>query len=186
MLIDYAKCSNQKELFYKHDGLVHPWHTLVNWRDPPVGLAKRFTETIREEYDNFGLMVDLSHIMQLHETIEEAILPIKDYIVHAHIANCVTKDPAMPAYGDAHPRFGFPNSAVGVDEVVHFLKVLMDIGFISEERCPIVSFEVKPWGDEDPDMVVANAKRVLNLLPVSKLPKPRNTKVLSPNLVQIF
>lgn len=128
----------------------------------PAGLAKRFAETIREEYDNFGLMVDLSHIMQLHETIEEAILPIKDYIVHAHIANCVTQDPAMPAYGDAHPRFGFLNSAVGVDEVVHFLKVLMDIGFISEERCPIVSFEVKPWGDEDPDLVVANAKRVLN------------------------
>lgn len=128
----------------------------------PAALAKRFAEVIRGEHENFGLMVDLSHIMQLHETIEEAILPIKDYIVHAHIANCVIKDPAMTAYGDAHPRFGFPNSAVGVDEVVHFLKVLMDIGFISQERCPIVSFEVKPWGDEDSDMVIANAKRVLN------------------------
>ena len=128
----------------------------------PVQLAKRFAEVITGEYDNFGLMVDLSHIMQLHETIEEAILPIKDYIVHAHIANCVIKDAAMPAYGDMHPRFGFPNSAVGIDEVVHFLKVLMDIGFISEEKCPIVSFEVKPWGDEDPDMVIANAKRILN------------------------
>lgn len=39
----------------------------------------------------------------------------------------------------------------------------MQIGFISEERRPIVSFEVKPWGDEDPDIVVANAKRVLDL-----------------------
>jgi len=27
----------------------------------------------------------------------------------------------------------------------------------------ILSFEVKPVGDEDPDIVVANAKRVLNL-----------------------
>jgi len=128
----------------------------------PATLAKRFAEVIRGEYDNFGLMVDLSHIVQLHETIEEAILPIKDYIVHAHIANCVVGDPAMAAYGDMHPRFGFPNSAVGVDEVVHFLRVLMDIGFICKEKCPIVSFEVKPWGDEDPDMVIANAKRVLN------------------------
>ena len=32
-----------------------------------------------------------------------------------------------------------------------------------EEKRPIVSFEVKPWGDEDPDLVVANAKRALNL-----------------------
>ena len=27
----------------------------------------------------------------------------------------------------------------------------------------MVSFEVKPFGDEDPDLVIANAKRVLNL-----------------------
>lgn len=129
----------------------------------PVVLAKRFVETVRKEYDNFGLMVDLSHIPQLHETIEESILPIKDYILHAHIGNCVIKDPAMPAYGDIHPRFGFENSENGVDEVVRFLKVLMQIGFISDKKRPIVSFEVKPWGDEDPDLVVANAKRILNL-----------------------
>lgn len=39
----------------------------------------------------------------------------------------------------------------------------MNIGFISKEKRPIVSFEVKPFGNEDPDLVVANAKRVLNL-----------------------
>ena len=27
---------------------------------------------------------------------------------------------------------------------------------------PILSFEVKPFGDEDPEIVIANAKRVLN------------------------
>jgi len=69
----------------------------------------------------------------------------------------------MGGYGDLHPRFGFPNGVIGVDEIVHFLRVLMDIGFISEENRPIVSFEVKPWGDEDPNLVVANAKCALNL-----------------------
>ena len=43
----------------------------------PASLAKRFAEEIRSEYDNFGLMVDLSHFPLLHETIEESILPIK-------------------------------------------------------------------------------------------------------------
>jgi hypothetical protein len=38
----------------------------------------------------------------------------------------------------------------------------MDIGFLNENDPPIVSFEVKPFGDEDPDLVVANAKRTLN------------------------
>jgi sugar phosphate isomerase/epimerase len=129
----------------------------------PAPLAKRFAEEIRKEYDNFGLMVDLSHIPQLHESIEESILPVKDYILHAHMGNCVVKDPSMPAYGDQHPRFGFPNGEVDVDQLVEYLRVLKNIGFLSEERRPVVSFEVKPFGDEDPDLVVANAKRVLNL-----------------------
>lgn len=129
----------------------------------PVHLAKRFAEEIRKEYDNFGLMVDLSHIPQLHETIEESLLPVKDYILHAHMGNCVVKDPSMPAYGDQHPRFGFPNGECDVNELLEYLRVLKSIGFLSEDRRPIVSFEVKPFGDEDPDLVVANAKRVLNL-----------------------
>ena len=83
-----------------------------------MALAKRYAEEIRAEYDNFGLMVDLSHIPLLHETIEESLLPIKDYIIHAHMGNCVVKDPDLPAYGDAHPRFGFPGSENDVDELV--------------------------------------------------------------------
>jgi len=129
----------------------------------PATLAKRFAEEIRKEYVNFGLLVDLSHIPQIHETIEESLIPVKDYILHAHMGNCVINNPAMPAYGDQHPRFGFPNGECDVDEMVEYLRVLKNIGFLSEERRPIVSFEVKPFGDENPDIVVANAKRVLNL-----------------------
>jgi sugar phosphate isomerase/epimerase len=129
----------------------------------PAPLAKRLAEEIRKEYDNFGLMVDLSHIPQLHESIEESILPVKDYIMHAHMGNCVVKDPSMPAYGDQHPRFGFPNGECDVEELTEYLRVLKNIGFLNEEKRPIVSFEVKPFGDENPDIVVANAKRVLNL-----------------------
>lgn len=129
----------------------------------PTPLAKRFAEDMRREYGNFGLMVDLSHIPMLRETIEEAIIPIKDYIVHAHMGNCVIKDPKLPAYGDLHPRFGFPDSENDVEQLTEYLRVLRKIGFINEENPPIVSFEVKPFGDEDPDLVIANAKRVLNI-----------------------
>jgi sugar phosphate isomerase/epimerase len=129
----------------------------------PVEIAKRYAEDVTKECDNFGLMVDLSHLPLLRETAEQSILPIKNYIVHAHIGNCVVKDPNLPAYGDAHPRFGFPESENDVDAVVEYLKVLKSIGFLNDKNPPIVSFEVKPYSDEDPDVVVANAKRVLNL-----------------------
>ena len=129
----------------------------------PVALAKRFAEEIRGEFDNFGLMVDLSHLPLLHESPAESLLPVKDYIVHAHMGNCVVKDPSHPVYGDAHPRFGYPGGENDVDELVEYLRVLLSIGFLNKETRPFVSFEVKPVGDEDPDLVVANAKRVLNL-----------------------
>ena len=129
----------------------------------PAELAKRYAEEIRRDYDNFGLMVDLSHLPLIRETAEQAILPIRDYIVHAHMGNCVVKSPELAAYGDAHPRFGFPGGENDVEELAHYLKVLKDIGFLNEENPPIVSFEVKPYGEEDPEVVIANAKRTLNL-----------------------
>lgn len=129
----------------------------------PVELAKRYAEEITKEFDNFGLMVDLSHLPLIRETVEQAILPIKEYIVHAHMGNCVVKDASLPAYGDLHPRFGFPGGENDVNELVKYLKVLKEIGFLNEKNPPIVSFEVKPYGDEDPDILIANSKRVLNL-----------------------
>lgn len=129
----------------------------------PVELAKRYAAEIDAKYDNFGLMVDLSHLPLLHETAAQSLIPVKDYIVHAHMGNCVVRDASLPAYGDAHPRFGFPGGENDVDELVEYLRVLLSIGFLNKEKRPIVSFEVKPFGDEDPDLVVAGAKRALNL-----------------------
>lgn len=129
----------------------------------PASLARRFSQEMRKECGNFGLIVDLSHIPMLHETIEESLLPVREYILHAHMGNCVCSDPALPGYGDQHPRFGFPNGENDVEELTAYLKALKSIGFLSKERKPFVSFEVKPFKDEEPDLVVANAKRVLNL-----------------------
>jgi len=69
----------------------------------PVAIAKRYADEITSEFDNFGLMVDLSHLPLLRETVEQAIIPIKEYIVHAHMGNCVVKDENLPGYGDVHP-----------------------------------------------------------------------------------
>lgn len=129
----------------------------------PAALAADYAGEIRKDYSNFGLLVDLSHIPMIHETIEESILPVKDYIIHAHMGNTVIKSPDSEAYGDNHPRFGFPDSENDVRELAQYLKTLMDIGFLNRENRPVVSFEVKPWKDEPPGVVIANAKRTLNL-----------------------
>jgi sugar phosphate isomerase/epimerase len=127
----------------------------------PAKDARMVAEEVRKEFDNFGLLVDLSHLPLLNETPTQAIMPVKDYLVHAHIGNCLLKDKKHPAYGDQHPRFGIVGGKNDVEELKAFLKVLLDIGFLSAENPPIVSFEVKPLADESSEVVIANAKRVL-------------------------
>lgn len=129
----------------------------------PVKLVKEYAEIMNSEFDNFGLLVDCSHIPMLHETFEENLMPVAPYIKHAHMGNTVIRKPSLPAYGDQHPRFGFPDSENDVKELAHYLKVLLEIGFLSKQSRPIVSFEVKPWKEEDSEVVIANAKRTLNL-----------------------
>jgi len=128
----------------------------------PTLLAKRFAEDVKKQYSNFGLMVDLSHIPMYYESISDALNPIKDHLVHVHIGNTVISNKEAPGYGDEHIRFGFPNSENDVDELVTFLRELKNIGYLNSESPKIVSFEVKPYKDEDSDMVIVNAKRTLN------------------------
>lgn len=127
----------------------------------PVNLGERFAREVAKECTNFGIMVDLSHLPLLGENSRQALLPIKQYIKHVHIGNAVMRESNLEAYGDEHPRFGFPNSENDVAEVTDFLKVLLEIGYLNRLNPPIVSFEVKPRPYEDPDLVIAGAKRAL-------------------------
>jgi len=127
----------------------------------PAEDARRVAEEVRKEFDNFGLMVDLSHLPLLGETPVQAILPVKDYLVHAHMGNCIMRDKEHPGYGDQHPRFGIKGGENDVKELTEYLKVLLDIGFLNPKNPPMVSFEVKPLADESSEVVIANAKRVL-------------------------
>lgn len=127
----------------------------------PAPLALRFAQEMRTYCSNFGLMVDLSHFPTTYETSRFVIQTLRPYITHLHIGNAVVK-PGCEAYGDEHPRFGFPNSANDVDELVDFFTVLQEEGFLREKDPLVLSLEVKPWKDEDGDIILANTKRVIN------------------------
>lgn len=127
----------------------------------PASLVKRYAEEVCKDYDNFGIMVDCSHIPMIGESIDEAIDPVKGHINHVHVGNTFISDQGHPSYGDNHPRFGFPGSENDTRYLSAFLQKMKDIGYLSEGGENILSFEVKPQGGEDSDLVVANAKRTL-------------------------
>ena len=126
----------------------------------PAPYAAQFAADMRMVCNNFGLMVDLSHFPTTYETSRFVVRTLRPDIRHFHIGNAVVI-PGCEAYGDQHPRFGFPNSANDVPELVDFFRVLREEGFFDAENPYVLSFEVKPWGDEDPDIILANSKRVI-------------------------
>lgn len=130
----------------------------------PTKEAAKIAETIRGEYSNFGLTIDLSHQALLRESVEEMVLAAVDHLIHVHIGNCVVGDKGHAAYGDLHPRFGIPGGEVGVEELKRFLEALVYGGYFKRNTpttMPVMSFEVRPLKGERPELVIANAKRAL-------------------------
>ncbi len=160
-ICDYAKSKgNITVALETFDRVEYGKNTILG----PTKDAVKFAERIRHDYPNFGLMLDLSHLPLLGETVDQMLEPAKDVLVHVHIGNCVMKDPTHPAYGDEHPRFGIPGGENGVEELAAFLKGLLKIGYLDGKTIKPVSFEVKPVAafDEKPEIIIANAKRALN------------------------
>lgn len=127
----------------------------------PAPLAARFAADVRTTHSNFGLLVDLSHFPTTYEESRDVIRTLRPYITHLHFGNAVVK-PDYPAYGDKHPRLGFPDSANDVAELADYLNVLKEEGFFCEASPLVLSMEVSPMAGESAAAVLANTKRKLN------------------------
>lgn len=131
----------------------------------PTEEAVEVAREVRRQGGAVWLTLDQSHLAQLGETTEDSIALARDFHVHMHLANCLLCDPDSPIYGDEHPRFGVEGGEHGIREVIALFETLWSNGFFEKpipygER-PIVSVEVKPQGHEDPGLILANTKRVV-------------------------
>jgi len=119
--------------------------------------AVRLAENLRYErgHDNFGLLYDSSHMVIMEET-PEALKMLRPYLAHVHVANCVMSRTARDAdrrYGDRHPKFGVPGSAVDSGVLAGFVQALVEIDYRDT-----IGFEVQPVDSETPADVIASAK----------------------------
>jgi sugar phosphate isomerase/epimerase len=130
----------------------------------PTALAASVVRAVREAgHQNIGLTVDLSHLPLLDESPAHALGTAGEYLLHAHIGNCILRYPQHPLFGDNHPRFGIAEGENGVPEVAEFIRQLRAQGYLTRAvptGRPVLTIEVKPMPGEDGDLVLANAKRV--------------------------
>jgi sugar phosphate isomerase/epimerase len=130
----------------------------------PAPECAAFAERVRADVPRFGLMADLSHLPLLDETPAQGLRPVAPYLAHIHIGNAFTADRNDPAWGDQHPRFGYPGSYNGVKELTEFLQELFHVGYLDAggTKRAAVSFEVKPVGNEESRLLVAGSLRTLD------------------------
>jgi sugar phosphate isomerase/epimerase len=63
----------------------------------PAESALAIARAVRRDCPNFGLMVDLSHIPLLGESPKEALVPVREHLMHIHIGNAAFRDRSHPA-----------------------------------------------------------------------------------------
>jgi len=127
----------------------------------PTPEAVAAAESIIPDHPNFGIMLDLSHLPLLRETSQFALESAAACLKHAHAGNCVLRDPQHPTYGDNHPAFGIPEGENGAGELAEFLRRLRQIGYIAKGASNVLTFELKPFGGQEPEDVIANAKQTM-------------------------
>jgi sugar phosphate isomerase/epimerase/DhnA family fructose-bisphosphate aldolase class Ia len=123
----------------------------------PTPLAIQVAEYVRRDMGNknFSLMLDLSHHV-IQGECPNAIRQAAPYIGFFHVANAVlnrNNAGGLPRYGDAHPKFGVPDSEVTPEVLEDFVKALIEVGY----KGPI-GFEMKPIGAENPEDVLSHTK----------------------------
>ena len=152
----YAQEKGTNVLLEQFDRVEYGKNCLIG----PIEEAVEISQELRKNFDNFGLMIDLSHMPLLDEKPAD-IKPAAEHIGHVHIGNCVKHDSEHTAYGDEHPVFGIAEGENSVDELREYLAMLMEIGYIGKGMDNIVSFEIKPFGDQTADEIIEISQKTL-------------------------
>ncbi|HZK66031.1 MAG TPA: TIM barrel protein [Chloroflexota bacterium] len=128
----------------------------------PSSLAVEVARGVRAKQANFGLTIDMGHLPLIGEGYREALETTKDYLVHAHLGNCIRDDKGHAFYGDSHPAFGLPGGVADVPELAEFIAALQGIGYFEKQGptgMPWLTFEVKPQPGQSSELMIANCKR---------------------------
>jgi len=157
-ICQYANEQGETEIYLKiFDRDIDKCALIGHFKD-----AADVAREVRKEFENFGVLADLSHFPLLDEKPAEAIPLVKEFPMHFHIGNCLFRDRRHPVYGDLQPRFGIPGGELDTEDVRDYFRLLLDLKLLSPEKKPVMSVEVRPLlAEEYSEVIIANAKRTI-------------------------
>lgn len=123
----------------------------------PTAKCVEFIRRLEPETDNFGIELDMAHVVLMHETFADAIKTTAPYLLRVHLGNCVFKDASHPLWGDKHPPIGFEGGEIDVLELTEILRLLLEVGFLQRGRRGSLLIENTPWPGKTEDDTVADA-----------------------------
>jgi sugar phosphate isomerase/epimerase len=115
--------------------------------------AVKIVSEVRNDYDNIGVMWDLSHGPLIGEK-PDILTEAGELLEYVHIG-CAERTESGGLL-DHHPGFYSKNAVNTSDDVSDLLKVLSDMDYFG-----FVGFEVKPQDFQTSQEVISTAKSVL-------------------------
>lgn len=135
-----------------------PW-LLIGPPDRCSALAREITR----HCGNFGLTMDLSHILQMGLEPVSVLESLAPWCRHLHLANCVIRDREHPLFGDKHPEFGYPGGELDEEDLTGFISRLFSSGFMSGRSEPVtIGMEVITREGQDPYEKLQKARSQLD------------------------
>lgn len=121
-----------------------PWLAIGN-----VHAVQKICEPLCTRFDNFGITFDTSHVAQLRGDLAVYYAALAPYVHHLHLANCVTRDPLDPLFGDKHPVFNLAQGDFSDDDMADFVNHVKKGRYF--EGIDICSYEIIPQGEMHSD-----------------------------------
>lgn len=109
--------------------------------------------------EKMGILLDMSHVPIMHETLESAVKKAGSYIEHIHLGNAVMKNLSSPFYGDKHPCWGEVDGEYDEKDGARFLQLLKNAGYLSRGYGQTISFEMRTLTGRNVDETISYLKR---------------------------
>lgn len=146
--IEYSCLFGEEAEKYGITALIEPFDRSLgkNLLIGPTREAVEYIEVLRRlGVNNIALMVDMGHVPLMRDSFREAVTLSLPYLYHVHVGNCVMKDPSSVYYGDMHPPLGIDGGENDMPELIEFLSILLEAGYLKKQGKNFLSIEMQPY-----------------------------------------